>query len=85
MYDRTVGALVPIGRALTNWLFESQASTNEIIVKIWDTHTHRQIHEGVCRVAPQLKMEKLVFLVWGCVKGSVHSELKIYWLMSDKI
>ena len=42
MYDRTVGALVPIGRALTNWLFESQASTNEIIVKIWDTHTvHR--------------------------------------------
>ena len=56
MYDRTVGAPVPIGSALTMtgvlvprvisydfyWLFESQSSTNEIIVKIWDTHTDTQ-------------------------------------------
>ena len=32
VYDRTVGALVPIGRALTN----------EIIVKIWDTQTDKR-------------------------------------------
>ena len=37
---------------------KTRASTNAIIVKIWDRQTHTQTdthtHEGVCRVAPQL-------------------------------
>ena len=49
-----------------------QTGVAELVVKIWDRHTHRQtytqtnthtdryIHEGVCRVTPQLKSSRIL-------------------------